>query len=118
MIVVDSVYDAFLQSITQAGGMLLDIAQTNHLINTHWNEGHLNRNMLAKDIDAVLDTLGFSNIAPEGTKFLVAPATILVCGTNFWRKNGSIFALYRASNFNSAKSMAREIHAYQGRGHS
>ena len=28
------------------------------------------------------------------------------------------FALYRASNFNSAKSMAREIHAYQGRGHS
>ena len=28
------------------------------------------------------------------------------------------FALYRASDFATAKEMAREIHAYQGRGHS
>ena len=75
VIVVDAVYDAFLQSITKAGGMILNTSQTNHLIKTHWNDGHLNRNMLAKDIGAVLDTLDFSDVAPEGTKFLVAPAT-------------------------------------------
>ena len=119
VIVVDSVYDAFLQCITQAGGMLLNTAQTNHLIKTHWNDGHLNRDMLAKDIDAVLDTLGFSNIAPKGTKFLVAPATNIGPSAPIsGEKMALFFALYRASSFNSAKSMAREIHAYQGRGHS
>jgi hypothetical protein len=28
------------------------------------------------------------------------------------------FALYRAADFATAKEMAREVHAYQGRGHS
>jgi len=79
----------------------------------------LNRNMLAKDIDAVLDTLGFTDAAPEGTKFLVAPASAIgpdapISG----EKMALFFALYRASDFGTAKEMAREIHAYQGRGHS
>ena len=119
VIVVDAVYDAFLQAIARAGGMCLDQDQTNHLVNTHWHDGHLNRNMLAKDIDAVLDTLGFADAAPEGTKFLVAPATAIgpdapISG----EKMALFFALYRASDFATAKEMAREIHAYQGRGHS
>jgi hypothetical protein len=108
-----------LQAIARAGGMCLDQDQTNHLISTHWHDGHLNRNMLAKDIDAVLDTLGFADAAPEGTKFLVAPATAIgpdapISG----EKMALFFALYRASDFATAKEMAREIHAYQGRGHS
>jgi len=119
VIVVDAVYDAFLQAIARAGGMCLDQDQTNHLISTHWHDGHLNRNMLAKDIDAVLDTLGFTDAAPEGTKFLVAPASAIgpdapISG----EKMALFFALYRASDFATAKEMAREIHAYQGRGHS
>ena len=119
VIVVDAVYDAFLQAIARAGGMCLDQDQTNHLISTHWHDGHLNRNMLAKDIDAVLDTLEFTDAAPEGTKFLVVPATAIgpdapISG----EKMALFFALYRASDFATAKEMAREIHAYQGRGHS
>ncbi len=119
VIVVDAVYDAFLQAIARAGGMCLDQDQTNHLISTHWHDGHLNRDMLAKDIDAVLDTLGFADAAPKGTKFLVAPATAIgpdapISG----EKMALFFALYRASDFATAKEMAREIHAYQGRGHS
>lgn len=119
VIVVDAVYDAFLQAIACAGGMCLDQDQTSHLINTHWHDGHLNRNMLAKDIDAVLDTLGFADVAPKGTKFLVAPATAIGPGAPIsGEKMALFFALYRASDFATAKEMAREIHAYQGRGHS
>ncbi len=119
VIVVDAVYDAFLQAIARAGGMCLDKDQTSHLISTHWHDGHLNRNLLAKDIDAVLDTLRFAYAAPKGTKFLVAPATAIgpdapISG----EKMALFFALYRASDFATAKEMAREIHAYQGRGHS
>ena len=119
VIVVDAVFDAFLQAIARAGGMCLDQDQTSHLISTHWHDGHLNRNLLAKDIDVVLDTLGFADAAPKGTKFLVAPATAIgpdapISG----EKMALFFALYRASDFATAKEMAREIHAYQGRGHS
>jgi sulfoacetaldehyde dehydrogenase len=119
VIVVDAVYDAFLGAISRAGGMVLDSAQTDHLVNTHWHDGHLNRNMLAKDIDAVLATLGLSDSAPDGTRFLVAPATGIgpdapISG----EKMALFFALYRAADFATAKTMARDIHAYQGRGHS
>jgi len=119
VIVVDAAYDGFVTAIGRAGGMLLDAAQTAHLVNTHWHDGHLNRNMLAKDIDAVLATLGLTDAAPAGTKFLVAPATGIgpdapISG----EKMALFFALYRAKDFAAAKEMARAIHAYQGRGHS
>ena len=119
VIVVDAVYDAFLEAIARAGGMCLDQDQTSHLISTHWQDGHLNRNMLAKDIDAVLDTLDFADAAPKGTKFLVAPATAIGPDAPISGEKMALFlALYRASDFAATKEMAREIHAYQGRGHS
>lgn len=119
VIVVDAVYDDFVAALGRAGGMLLDPAQTQHLITTHWHDGHLNRNMLAQDIDAVLRILGMADTAPDGTKFLVAPATGIgpehpVSG----EKMALFLALYRASDFGDAKAKARAIHDYQGRGHS
>ena len=119
VIVVDAVYDDFVAALGRAGGMLLDPEQTQHLITTHWHDGHLNRNMLAQDIDAVLRILGMADTAPDGTKFLVAPATGIgpehpVSG----EKMALFLALYRASDFADAKAKARAIHDYQGRGHS
>ncbi|MEL0142887.1 MAG: aldehyde dehydrogenase family protein, partial [Alphaproteobacteria bacterium] len=108
VIVVDSVYDDCVAALRRAGGMLLDESQTAHLIATHWHDGHLNRNMLAQDIDAVLDTLGMTNTAPQNTKFLVAPASGIghdhpVSG----EKMALFLALYRASDFADAKAKAR-----------
>jgi sulfoacetaldehyde dehydrogenase len=119
VIVVDAVCDDFVAALGRAGGMLLDPGQTQHLITTHWHDGHLNRNMLAQDIDAVLRILGMADTAPDGTKFLVAPATGIgpehpVSG----EKMALFLALYRASDFADAKAKARAIHDYQGRGHS
>ena len=119
VIVVDAVYDDFVAALGRAGGMLLDPAQTQHLITTHWHDGHLNRNMLAQDIHAVLRILAMADTAPDGTKFLVAPATGIgpehpVSG----EKMALFLALYRASDFADAKAKARAIHDYQGRGHS
>ena len=119
VIVVDAVYDDFVAALQRTGGMLLNAAQTNHLISTHWHDGHLNRNMLAQDIDAVLSELGMITTAPQNTKFLVAPVTGIgpdhpVSG----EKMALFLALYRAADFGDAKTKARAIHDYQGRGHS
>ena len=119
VIIVDSVYNEFISALQRAGGMLLDQAQTDHLIATHWHNGRLNRQMLAQDIDAVLSTLEMTQIAPENTKFLMAPAKDIgpdhpVSG----EKMALFLAVYRASDFDDAKAKARAIHDYQGRGHS
>ena len=119
VIVVDSVYDDCVRALKRVGGMLLDESQAAHLIATHWHDGHLNRNMLAQNIDAVLSTLGLADTAPQNTKFLVAPASGIgpdhpVSG----EKMALFLALYRATDFNDAKTKARAIHDYQGRGHS
>ena len=119
VIIVDSVYDDCVSALQQAGGMLLDKAQTTHLIATHWHNGHLNRNMLAQDIDAVLSTLEIKKTAPENTKFLMAPAKGIGPGHPLSGEKMALFlALYRATDFNDAKTKARAIHDYQGRGHS
>jgi len=119
VIVVDAVYDNFVAALGRAGGMLLDPEQTQHLITTHWHDGHLNRNMLAQDIDAVLRILGMADTAPDGTKFLVAPATGIGPEHPISGEKMALFlALYRASDFADAKAKARAIQDYQGRGHS
>jgi hypothetical protein len=74
---------------------------------------------LAKDINTVLTTLGMNDSAPGGTKFLVALANEI--GPEYpisGEKMALFLALYRAKDFAEAKTKARAIHAYQGRGHS
>jgi sulfoacetaldehyde dehydrogenase len=119
IIIVDAVYDDMVSALGRAGGMLLDDAQTDRLIATHWQDGHLNRNMLAQDIDKVLDQLDLTNIAPKNTKFLLAPATGIGTGHPISGEKMALFAaLYRANDFSDAKEKARQILAYQGQGHS
>ena len=119
VIVVDSVYDDCVRALQRVGGMLLDESQTAHLIATHWRDGQLNRNMLAQNIDAVLGTLGMTDMAPQQTKFLIAPASGIGPNNPVSGEKMALFlALYRATDFNDAKTKARAIHDYQGRGHS
>ena len=119
IVIVDAVYDEMVAALARAGGMLLDDTQTDRLIATHWQGGHLNRNMLAKDIDVVLAELGLTSIAPKDTKFLLAPTTGIGADHPISGEKMALFAaLYRAGDFAEAKEKARRIHAYQGRGHS
>ncbi|MDB2389599.1 aldehyde dehydrogenase family protein [Alphaproteobacteria bacterium] len=119
IIIVDAVYDAMVAALGKAGGMLLDTDQTDKLVATHWQDGHLNRNMLAKDIDIVLAELGLTDSAPKNTKFLLAPATGIGADHPISGEKMALFAaLYRAEDFANAKEKARLIHAYQGQGHS
>ena len=119
VVVVDSVYDEFVSSLARVGGALLNAAQTQHLISTHWHDGQLNRKMLAQDITAVLHALDMDDTVPSGTKFLAVPATGIGKDHPISGEKMALFlALYRANDFTDAKIKARAIHDYQGRGHS
>lgn len=119
LLVVDAVYDAFVQALAKVGGMLLNDAQTERLVRAHWQDGALNRNLLAQDINVVLDALQLTDDAPANTRFLLAPTNKIGLKYPLCTEKMALFAaLYRADDFADAKAKAAKIYAIQGRGHS
>lgn len=119
VVVVDEVYDALVAALASEGGFCLDAGQTAHLEATHWHNGKLTNKLLAKDIDVVLSATGLDAVAPEGTRFLLAPQeTISPDQPMTGEKMARFLALYRASDFDDALNKAIEIQTIQGAGHS
>lgn len=119
VVAVDAVYDALVAALAAEGGFCLDETQTAHLQSIHWQDGKLTNTLLAKDIDVVLSETGFADVAPEGTRFLVAPQdTISADHPMTGEKMSRFLALYRASDFDDAVEKAVAIQTIQGAGHS
>ena len=119
IIAVDAVYDAVVDALAAAGGMLLSPDQVSRLEKLHWHNGHMTAAILAKDIAVVLEKMDLADTAPEGTRFLVAPTegagpANLLSG----EKMARFLALYRASDFTEAAALAVSIQNYMGAGHS
>lgn len=119
LIVVDAVHDAFLDALHAVGGRVLDAAQSRSLKNALFGSGHLNRDMIAKDIDAFLAVAGVEIRDADAARFVVLPSTGV--GPDFpesGEKLSLCVALYRADDFADALGIARTVLDYQGAGHS
>jgi len=119
VIAVDSVYDEVVAALGRHGGYLLDKSGADKLQSIHWHDGKMTTTLLAQDIETVLEAMGLTATAPDGTSFLVAPqehisADIPMTG----EKMARFLALYRASDFEDAKAKAVAIQTIQGAGHS
>ena len=117
IIVVDSIYDAFIAEMARAGGAL--IKDEARIITKLWPDGHLNRKVIAQDADKMLVALGFEGEVPSNTKFLAVETKGIgpehpLSGEKLSR----VLAVYRASNFKAATQTANKILHYMGAGHS
>ncbi len=117
LVVVSSVRAAFLDALAREGGWLLDSKQAQHLTATHWREGKVQPALLAQDIAVVLERLGWSDLAPQGTRFLIAPAEKVEPPLS-GEKMALFLALYTVADFDAAEQTARSILEQQGAGHS
>ena len=117
LVVVSSVRAAFLEALAREGGWLLDEQQVQHLTATHWREGKVQPALLAQDIAVVLERLGWTQLAPQGTRFLVAPAEKVEPPLS-GEKMALFLALYSVADFAAATEAARSILEHQGAGHS
>ena len=119
LIVIDKIYEKFIQALDRAGGRLLDEADAKRLHEALFQDGKLNRAMIAKDIDVVLDVARIAVADPGKARFLVLPATDIGPGhPESGEKLSLVVALYRAGDFDHAKALAARILGYQGAGHS
>ena len=75
--------------------------------------------LLAQDIDVIIEKVGLRERATENTKFLILPTNKagpneVVCG----EKMSRFLTLYQVKSFSEAIELAIKIQNYQGAGHS
>ena len=117
LVVVDEIYDAFVQAMAQEGGAL--VADEAPIIAKLWPDGHLNRAVIAQDADKMLEALDMVGKVPPTTKFLAVETSGIGADHPLsGEKLSRVVALYRARDFADAKAIASRILTHQGAGHS
>ncbi len=117
LVVVDAVYDAFVQELAKAGGAV--VQDEAGIMSKLWPDGHLNRQVIAQDADKMLAALDMIDVVPADTKFLAVETTGI--GPEYplsGEKLSRVAALYRARDFEDAVVTTGRILAHQGAGHS
>lgn len=118
VIVVDAVYDAAQTALRQAGGYILSPPQVAKLETTYWQNGAMNKDLMAKDIGHLITALGIDD-ASEDVQFLIAPTDKAgLAHPISGEKLARFFALYRVKDFTAAMQLAITIQHRQGAGHS
>lgn len=130
LIVVDAVWDETLAALQAEGGRLLNAAQKEKLQNALWQDGALNRAMIAKDLPVFLREAGLEELLAEvdgadkadeadGRRFVMVEEDGVGGSFPFSGEKLSLaLALYRAADFDAAVARAGELLAHQGGGHS
>ena len=119
IVVVDAVYDAFVAELDKVGGKLAKGEQGQKLKDALFGSGHLNRAMLAQDIDVVLEVADLKPGYASDTKFLLVEGEGI--GEEYpesGEKLSLVTTLYRAKDFDDACEIASKIFSFIGAGHS
>lgn len=119
LVVVDSIYDAFVAALAAEGGALVPQDQAEGIVSRLWQGGHLNREVIAKDAAVMIEKLGLTGRVPQGTRFvLVETSGIGPDHPLSGEKLSRVAALYRARDYAHAVEITRAVLLHQGAGHS
>ncbi len=119
LVVVDAVYDEFVRELHKAGGRLLDSGNGEKLKQALFQNGHLNRHIIARDVDQVIDVAELEVEDADSARFLLIEGQGI--GPDFpesGEKLSLVTTIYRAGDFAEAKQTAGRILSHQGAGHS
>ena len=108
-----------MEELHKAGGRMLDDANTAKMKSALFQDGGLNRYIIARDIDQVIDVAGVEVRDAESAKFLLIEGAGI--GTNYpesGEKLSLVTTLYHAKDFDDAKRIASDVLSHQGAGHS
>ena len=119
LVVIKKVYDEFIKLLNLEDGILLNADQKKSLQNILWINGKLNKNILAKSAFTLCKKIDLKNDHTEKIKFLIVEEQGI--GTDYpfsGEKLSPVLSIYKAEDFNDAKSISNKILNYQGKGHS
>ena len=117
VVVVDAVYDAFQAEMAKAGGAI--VKDETSIVAKLWPDGHLSREVIAQDADAMIAALGLENDVPPETEYVAVETSGI--GPDHplsGEKLSRVLAMYRAKDFEDAINITARIQSHQGAGHS
>jgi sulfoacetaldehyde dehydrogenase len=118
VVILDSVYGAAIDALRRAGGYLCIPAEKDVVQRTLWQNGKLNRHLIAKDPTVLAKAFDLPEAALSAKFFMVEETGV---GRDYplsGEKLSLVLTLYRASDFAGAKARLAEILDHQGKGHS
>ena len=118
VIIVDAVYDQAVAALERAGGYMASAMEKERIQRQLWQDGKLNRHLIARDADVLAKAFGLPAPAERKKFFMVEETGV---GRNFpfsSEKLALVLAVYRAKDFEAAVARVKKILAHQGRGHS
>jgi sulfoacetaldehyde dehydrogenase len=117
VVILDTVYAAMITELEREGGVLLDAAEKSRLQATMWPAGVLSPAVTAQSAGEIARLAGLPRAA--AATFLMVEETGTGADHPFsGEKLSPVLAVYRARDFDHAASIAADIYAYEGAGHS
>jgi sulfoacetaldehyde dehydrogenase len=118
VVIVDAVYDQAIAALERQGGYMASGAEKKRIVERLWQDGKLNRAVIAQGPQALIDVFELSPKS-KGCKFVMVSET----GTGkqyplSGEKLSLVLTVYRAKDFADSKRIVRDILEYQGKGHS
>jgi len=117
-VIVGEVYEAGIAALEKEGGYLATTTEKKRIVERLWQNGKLNRAVIAQGPQALIDAFELGAKA-KGCKFVMVPEKGI--GEAYplsGEKLSLVLTVYRARDFAHAKRIVRDILEYQGKGHS
>lgn len=118
LIILDDVYDASINALIGAGAYRCSPDEINQIETELWQDGKLNRKLIASDADVFAGRLGFSEQAQSCKLFLAEQSEFDASSPFADEKLSLVLTVYRARDFDHAEQLVDNIMNVQGRGHS
>ncbi|MGB1235424.1 MAG: aldehyde dehydrogenase family protein, partial [Planktomarina sp.] len=117
VVVVDAIYDQFVDAMAQTGGALIKNDQT--IIDKLWVKGHLNPRAIAQDADKMIEVLGLTESVPAGTSYIAVETQGIGADHPLsGEKLSRVLTVYHAKDFEDAVKITHAVQSFQGAGHS
>jgi sulfoacetaldehyde dehydrogenase len=118
VIILDSIYDKTIAALEKVGGYLCSAAERSAVQHALWQNGKLNRSLIARDARILAHAFGLPPAAEGADFFMVEDSAAGKAHPFSGEKLSLVLTMYRAKDFEAAKQQVRDILDYQGKGHS
>jgi sulfoacetaldehyde dehydrogenase len=118
IIIPDAIYDDAIAALTRVGGYMANAGEKERIVDLLWQNGKLNRNLIAKDAVVLADAFGLAGEAKKAKFFMVEESGIGEDHPLSDEKLSLVLTVYRAKDFADAMRIGKEILDFVGKGHS
>ena len=118
VVLLDEIYERAIDALKAEGGYLAAPQERQRIVERLWQDGKLNRAVIAQGPDALIDVFELGAKA-KGCKFVMVEE--VGTGKDYplsGEKLSLVLTVYRATDFADAKRIVRDILDHQGKGHS